>query len=226
MRLSIVIPAYNEGAHIERIIRDIHDELQNVETDFEIIVVENGSRDNTRLVLEALQKKMPRVRVHALPVPGYGRAILAGLSMARGEIIGWTDSDGQIRPEILKEMYEKMRRENLTFLKARRTARHDGILRAMQSRIFNIIFRGLFSASVNDINAKPKLFRRSFYENITLTSIDWFIDAETVIKALRLGVSIKEHPITFQSRKGGASAIGAGAGFEFIKNLLYYRFLH
>ncbi len=224
MRFSIVIPAYNEGEHIEQIIRDIHEELQKVEPDFEIIVVENGSSDNTRIVLETLEKKMPRIRAHSLPKPGYGAAILAGLSMAHGEIVGWTDSDGQIGPEALREMYKKMRQENLVFLKARRTVRHDGTLRAIQSRIFNGIFRMLFFTSVNDVNAKPKLFRRSFYEDIDLSSADLFIDAEIIIKSLRSGIPIKEHPITFQSRKEGASKIGMGAGLEFIKNLLYYRY--
>ena len=223
MRLSIVIPAYNEGAHLGQIIRDIHEELQKVESDFEIIIVDNGSLDNTQAILEALQKEMPRVHSRFLPVPGYGKAVLAGLSVARGEIIGWTDSDGQIRPKILGEMYEKMRRENLIFFKAKRMARHDGRLRTIQSKIYNLIFRVLFPTSVNDINAKPKLFRRSFYENAGLTSTDLFIDAEIIIKALRSGVPIREYPITFESRKDGASKIGVGAGLEFIKNLLYYR---
>lgn len=225
MRLSIVIPAYNEGVHIERIVRDINGELQKVESDFEIIIIDNGSLDNTWVILEALQAEMPRVRVRRVfPNAGYGGGILAGLSMARGEIIGWTDGDGQIPPGILREMYGKLRQENFVFLKARRTVRHDGILRAVQSKIYNFIFHVLFSSSVNDVNAKPKLFRRSFYENVALASTDLFIDAEIVIKALRLNVFIKEYPIVFQSRKDGASKVGLGAGLEFIKNLLYYRF--
>ena len=77
---------------------------------------------------------------------------------------------------------------------------------------------------MNDVNAKPKFFRRSFYENIDLVSVDFFIEAEIVIKALRSGVPIIEHPIIFKSRKAGVSKIGIGAGLEFIKNLFYYRF--
>ncbi len=225
MRLSIVIPAYNEGSHLERIVRDIHEELQKIGSDFEIIIVDNGSTDDTRIVLEMLQQEMPQVRARRVfPNCGYGGGVLTGLAMARGEIIGWTDGDGQIDAGILREMYEKMRQENLIFLKAKRTIRHDGILRAIQSKIYNLIFHALFSTSVNDVNAKPKFFRRDFYENIGLASVDFFIDAEIVIKALRSGIPIKEHPIVFQSRKEGISKIGLGAGLEFVKNLLYYRF--
>ena len=227
MQLSVVIPAYNEGAHLKRIICDIHEELLKIESDFEIIVVDNGSIDDTRVILEMLHKKMPRVRFYrAFPNRGYGGGILAGLSMAQGEIVGWTDGDGQIGAKILGEMYEKMRQENLTFLKAKRIVRHDGILRGIQSKIYNLIFQMLFSARVSDVNAKPKLFRRSFYQNIDLASTDFFIDAEIVIKALRSGVSVREHSIIFQSRKGGSSKIGFRVGLEFMKNIFYYRFFN
>ncbi|TSC89685.1 MAG: family 2 glycosyl transferase [Parcubacteria group bacterium Gr01-1014_3] len=226
MRLSIVIPAYNEGVHIERIIRDIHKELQKVESDFEIVVVDNGSLDNTQGVLEMLSKEMPRVRARRVfPNRGYGGGILEGLSVARGEIVGWTDGDGQVRAEDLSAMYKKMRQENFAFFKARRMTRPDGVFRAIQSRIYNLIFHALFSTSVHDVNAKPKLFQRSFYEKTGLASTDLFIDAEVVIKALRGGIPIKEYPVVFQSRKEGKSKIGIGASLEFLKNLLYYRFI-
>jgi glycosyltransferase involved in cell wall biosynthesis len=226
MRFSIVIPAYNEGEHIERVVRDIHTELQKVESDFEIVIVDNGSSDNTKVSLDTLKIEIPRLRVcHVFPNRGYGGGILAGLSVASGDILGWTDGDGQVRAEDLGEMYKKMHQENLTFLKARRTTRPDGISRAVQSKIYNLIFNVLFSTSVNDVNAKPKLFRRSFYIDNPLMSKDLFIDAEVVIKALRRGVSIKEYPVVFESRKGGISKIKIGAGLEFIKNLIYYRFL-
>jgi glycosyltransferase involved in cell wall biosynthesis len=225
MRFSLVIPAFNEGMCIERTVREIHGELQKVESDFEIVIVDNGSIDNTGTILEALQAEMPRIYVRSVfPNRGYGGGILAGLSVARGEIIGWTDGDGQIGPVVIREMYEKMRQESAAFFKARRTVRHDGLFRTVQSRIYNLIFHVLFFTSVNDVNAKPKLFRRSFYEKIALVSTDLFIDAEIVIKALRLGVPVKEYPIIFQSRKKGLSKIGVGAGLEFIKNLLRYSF--
>ncbi|HEY9585287.1 MAG TPA: glycosyltransferase family 2 protein [Candidatus Paceibacterota bacterium] len=226
MRFSIIIPAYNEGAHIERIIREIHEELQKVESDFEIVVVDNGSSDNTQTVLGALQKELPHVCARRVfPNRGYGGGILEGLSVAHGDVVGWTDGDGQVRAEDLGGMYEKMRQENLVFLKARRVTRHDGLFRIIQSNIFNLIFHILFFTLVNDVNAKPKLFRRSFYATIDLVSADMFIDAEIVIKALRSGIQIKEYPIVFESRKEGASKIHIGAGLEFIKNLLYYRFI-
>ncbi len=226
MRFSIIIPAYNEGAHIEKIIRDIHAELQKVESDFEIIVVDNGSRDDTQVILESLSREIPRLRARRVfPNRGYGGGILEGLSAAQGEIVGWTDGDGQVRAEDLREMYKKMRQENFVFYKARRMTRPDGIFRAIQSKIYNFIFHALFSFSVHDINAKPKLFQKSFYEKIGLASTDLFIDTEVVIKALRNGIPIKEYPVIFQSRKGGKSRIGVGAGLEFMKNLLYYWFI-
>lgn len=225
MRFSIIVPAYNEGAHLERIIRDMYEELQKVESDFEIVVVDNGSSDNTEAVLESLKKEISCVCVRRVfPNRGYGGGILEGLSVARGEILGWTDGDGQVGAEDLAGMYEKMRQENIIFFKARRMIRHDGICRLIQSKLYNLIFHALFFASVNDINAKPKLFHRSFYEKISLISTDFFIDAEIVIRALRVGVPIREYPIVFYARKVGASKINIRAGFEFIKNLLRYRF--
>ena len=226
MRLSIVIPAYNESANIERIIWDIHKELQKFEPDFEIIVVDNGSSDNTQAILKSLKKVIPQLRVRRVyPNRGYGGGILEGLSVARGEIVGWTDGDGQVRAEDLGEMYKKMRQENLVFYKARRMTRPDGIFRAIQSGIYNLIFHVLFSTSVHDVNAKPKFFKRSFYEKTGLISTDFFIDAEVVIKALRSETPIKEYSVVFQPRKEGKSKIGIGASLEFLKNLLYYKFI-
>lgn len=225
MRFSIIIPAYNEGAHIEQIIRDIHAELQKVESDFEIIIVDNGSTDNTKAVLEILQKEIPQLCARRVfPNRGYGGGILEGLSVAQGEVIGWTDGDGQVSAVYLREMYEIMQQENLVFFKARRTTRPDGIFRATQSRLFNLLFQWLFSVSVHDVNAKPKLFRRSFYASNGLASTDLFIDAEVVIKALHTGIPIREHPVIFESRKAGASKIHIDAGIEFLKNLVYYKF--
>lgn len=225
MRFSIIIPAYNEEAHLERVIRDLYGELQKVESDFEIIVVDNGSVDNTVAILEALKKEIPCVCVRRVfPNRGYGGGILEGLSVAHGEILGWTDGDGQVGAEDLAGMYEKMRQENVIFFKARRMIRHDGIFRLVQSKLYNFIFHTLFFAAVKDINAKPKLFHRSFYEKITLVSTDFFIDAEIVIRALRVGVPIREYPTVFHARKAGASKINIRAGIEFIKNLFHYRF--
>jgi glycosyltransferase involved in cell wall biosynthesis len=157
------------------------------------------------------------------PNAGYGGGILAGLSQATGNILGWIDADGQISPTDVVRVYRLLESGPLNMAKAVRTTREDPFIRKFQSWFYNLLFRVLFRTKCRDINAPPKLFKRKLYEKLQMQSTDWFITAECVIKALRLGEKIGEVEVTWNKRSGGKSKVNPATATEFLRKMIAYR---
>lgn len=227
MRFSVIIPSYNESSSIADVVRELYSALKETENSFEIVVVDNGSTDETPEILSDLKKEITQLcTTRVFPNQGYGNGILAGLRIAKGEVLGWVHADNQANPEDVVRIYKKLLDENLDFCKVNRINRTEHHFRILQSKIYNNFFKMLFRTNLSDINGSPKLFRRALYEKAQLSSKDWFIDPEIVIKAKRLGCAMGEIPIKWQSRAGGFSKVKIGTGLEFFKNMLSYRFLN
>lgn len=227
MNLSLVIPAYNEANNLRDVVSNLHDKLSNAGYSFEIIVVDDGSLDKTPDLLATLEREIPTLRHTRVKLRrGYGNAIITGLSMAYGDVLGWMHADKQSGADTLIGVYNKLRDESLDLSKATRVARGESMFRLFRSRVYNMLFRVLFGNSCNDINGTPKLFRRSLYEKLNLSSRDWFIDPEIVIKAIRHGSKIGEVEIHWGARTAGSSKVRMTASFEFLKNMFRYKFLN
>jgi glycosyltransferase involved in cell wall biosynthesis len=223
--LSIVIPAYNEGHHLDAVIRRLQATLRRSEPSFEIVLVNNGSTDETPSIVRALAHEFPEVRVvDVFPNQGFGNGVLAGMAQARGEILGWMHADEQAKPEYLLEIYHAMKAQGLDLGKAVRIHRHEPFWRIVQSRIYNILFRWMFNLPYRDINGTPKLLSRSFYERARLNSKEWFLDPEVMLKAARMGGKIGEVEIIWNARKGGKSKVHLGTMFHFLKRMVRYRY--
>lgn len=225
MDFSVVLPAYNEAANLPSLLRKLKDSLDLLAIDYEIIVVDNGSSDNTQEVLLVLKEKIPALKVVVISKNiGFGNGILKGLAVSQGEILGFMDADGQIEPRFLVEIYQKLKKENLDFCKGKRIVRYDGCLRLLVSRIYNLLFKIMFGGDISDLGAKPKLFTRKLYEAIKPVSRDWFIDTEIMIKIIKRGERAGEVPIVFQQRQQGKSKVRIPTALEFVKNMFYWRF--
>ena len=223
MKLSIVIPCFNEAHIVETVVRELCQALESAESSFEIIVVDNGSFDDTPALLEELKARIPQLKaIRIFPNKGYGNGILAGLAIAKGEIVGWMDGDGQCSAQDLVKVYETLRSANASFCKATRVRRGDNRMRIAQSKLYNALFRFMFHNRCQDVNAKPKLFQRQLLKKLDLQSRDWFIDAEIIIKASRLGYPICEVPIAWRERTGGSSKVNIKTSFEFLRNMILY----
>ncbi|KKU86481.1 MAG: hypothetical protein A2667_00025 [Candidatus Wildermuthbacteria bacterium RIFCSPHIGHO2_01_FULL_47_27] len=224
MDFSIILPAYNEADNLPLLLGNLKEDLDKLQIKYEIIVVDNGSLDNTVEVLNSLKAEISSLRVAKCPEKGFGGCVLWGLAAAEGEVLGFMDADRQIAPEYLVEIYQKLKSGNLDFCKAVRVSRNDGLARAVISRVYNFIFSLMFGVNAQDINGKPKIFTRELYDKINLISKDWFLDAEIMIKIGRANCARGEVPISFLARKGGASGIHPLTVFEFAKNMIYWRF--
>lgn len=222
--LSLIIPAYNEAAHMEGVIANIADIFNESGVAYEIRVVNNGSNDATPEVLSRLSSKYPTITSVTLARnQGYGGGILDGLRGARGAVIGWAHADGQADPHDILKLLREMKSNKKTLGKAVRVVRMESPWRIIQSRIYHVIFQTLFWTPYRDIHGTPKLMTQESAKILNLKSRDWFIEAEFVIKAIRYGLPIQEIDTIWRSRKSGSTRAHLLTGLEFFKNMFLYR---
>lgn len=222
LELSVVVPGHNEAENLEILIPRLAFAMKDIR--YELIVVDNASTDGTRSVLERFKKSLPLI-IALEPVLGYGRAVLAGLKRSRAKYVAIIRSDNQEKPEDMVRLYKACSAGGYDFCKAiRNTRSDDGLKRIVISAFFNFLFRNVFGLRSRDINATPKVFTRAFYENARLESLDWFIDAEMVIKAEHKGYKVWEEEIEYLPRLKGKSMVRATTIFEFLKNMAVWVF--
>jgi glycosyltransferase involved in cell wall biosynthesis len=223
--LSIVIPFFNEGKNVNKILYEISKNLSVADFSYEIIAVNNGSSDNTQKILEEISKKNKNVKlVKVKRNIGYGYGIKRGLEAAAGELIGYMWADDFAGAKKLKRLVKEIRESNVSLIKVTRTKREDSYLRKIQSACYNLLMRLVFGIKSRDLNGCPKIMKNSFYRTINLKSNDWFIDAEVMIKLIKSGYEFKEVPVDFERRKYGESHVKWHTCFEFFKNIAKYKF--
>lgn len=222
--LSIVVPAYNEGEHLAGVVAEMTDIFGKEGLNYEIVIVNNGSRDDTPAIIDHLALNNPRIHaIHLAQNRKYSGGILAGLAEARGEVMGWSHADGQADPRDIVRLYRAMREQNCELAKAVRKERHESPWRIVQGKIWYGIFQLLFWSPYRDVNATPKLMSRAAAAVLKLDSRDWFLDPEFVIKALRHDLRICEVETVWRSRRSGSTRAHLLTGLEFLKNLILFR---
>ena len=221
-KLSIVVPSHNESGNLKRLVPELTKALSVLGDEYEVIVVDNASTDDTKSTVEALSKQFSHVRSVFEPEKGFGRALLSGLRAGKGEVLGYIHADNQMSPEEVVRIYEKLIAEKLDVCKARRINRSDGVTRFIISRVYNLLFRLMFRVTLKDINGSPKLFTRRFFNEAHIESVDWFIDPEIIIKAKRMNARLGELDIHTFRRESGVSQVRLKTIFEFFKNMFHY----
>ena len=189
----------------------------------ELVCVQNGSQDRTGEILHELASTNNYISVVEVRINhGYGFGIRQGMQAASGEIVGYLDGDGQIAPQDVLRVLDRMRVDRAA--KAVRTERKDGARRGFVSFCYNRLFRLLLGVPVQDANAKPKFLRKEDLAKLSLVSNDWFIDAEIMIKISALGIGWSEIPVEFHRRARGASNVRLRSIVEFLRNMARWRF--
>jgi len=224
--LTLVMPCYNEEEAVEGTIRELFDEFERAGHVVEIVAVDNGSSDRTFEILEALATEFAHLIVARVEVnQGYGYGLLAGLGLGTAPWVGIICADGQVGGRDVVELYSVVARSpSPKLVKVRRRFRMDGFQRKIVSILYNgivtLLFPGLGSI---DINGNPKLLPTSHARRMNLRSGDWFLDAEIMIKAKRLGLPVIEINVLAKMREGGKSNVGLATCWEFVVNLLRWR---
>jgi glycosyltransferase involved in cell wall biosynthesis len=203
--LSIFFPAYNEEENIAATIASANRVAKESPyiSDYEIIIVDDGSSDRTAPVANELAKNNPRVRVveHGTN-KGYGAALKTGLDAARMEYVFFTDADLQFDIVELQNLLVHLSTYDVVV--GYRAPRQDPWMRLLNARGWNILNRLLFGLRVRDIDCAFKIFKRELIQNLTLKSEGAMINAEILIKLKRDGVRIKEVPVSHLPRRAGS----------------------
>jgi len=223
--LSLVIPLYNEAGNVAGVARGLLAAFSAVAVDVELVLVDNGSADDTAAQVDRLAAGDARVvPIHLSPNRGYGGGILAGLNVARGSVLGYTWGDNQVRPADHVKVYDRLCEDHLDLCKACRVERHDGLRRKVITVCYNAAMRLVFGRiGTRDANGCPKLMRRAAYEALDLQSKNWFIDPEIILKARRRKLAVGEVPVIYHAREQGRSKVKLATLVEFTVSILRFR---
>jgi glycosyltransferase involved in cell wall biosynthesis len=171
--LSLVIPCYNESAALPKTIPPLVKAFQNANVRFELVLVDNGSRDTTSEVIDSfIQSGMPVVKAVVTVNRGFGYGILTGFRAATGKYVGYLCADGQVRAEDVLMIYELARRtEGRALAKVRRRFRQDSVIRKINSIFYNALMLILFPGiSTLDVNGNPRIMTAENLKRINPTS--------------------------------------------------------
>ncbi|MBI4234831.1 glycosyltransferase family 2 protein [Candidatus Peregrinibacteria bacterium] len=202
--ISYFCPAYNEEENLKTHIQKILPVLAAIADNYELLIINNGSTDQTPKIADNLAAQNPRIRViHHESNRDYGGALKTGFENCNYEWIAYTDSDLQYDFGEIREM--------LPFLSecdgviGIRKNRQDSLYRKFQSKIFNLLTKLMFRLKAKDINCSFKVIKKEFIDRIKITSRSSFIDAEILIKTQKKGAKFKEMEVTHYPRIAGAA---------------------
>ena len=205
--ISFFCPAYNEEKNLPVLIPKIHALLSSLTNTFEILIIENGSRDATPAVADELAKKFSNVRAyHYAAGLGYGGALMEGFKHAKYDYVCYTDGDNQYDVDELRAGFALMEHADIAsgYVRAKAVSTY----RKIQSSVFNLFLTLLFFVHIRDINCSMKIYKRKVLETIQIKSKSAFIDAEMLLRAYRAGFTIAQYPVTHFERTSGV-AIGS-----------------
>jgi len=226
--ISVVVLAYRSAATITNFIDSLIDSLEKENLLWEIVLVGNycgGTGDQTPEVVRGIAARDSRIKAVVKIKKGMmGWDMKSGLQAATGKSLAVIDGDGQMPSSDVIRVYQLMKTNGLDLAKTFRKKRDDGSYRRLVSVGYNILFKLLFPGINSwDINSKPKIMTREFYEKVHLESNGWFIDAEIMILARRLHAKIGEVKTVFLSIDSRPSFINPLSILEFLGNLFWYR---
>jgi|GEM_PF-597047 len=200
--LTIVLPAFNEEDNIARAIDQASRVAPRFAHDWEIIVVDDGSRDRTAEVLEGCKRTVPNLTVVRHPRNrGYGAALKSGISLAKKDLIFFCDSDLQFDLNELGDLLKWIGQYDLVI--GYRKKRVDPLHRRLNALGWNLLVRLLLGLQVRDIDCAFKLFRREVFDKVRIDAVGAMVNTDILAQARKLGFLIREVPVTHYPRKSG-----------------------
>lgn len=224
MKLSLVIPTYNEKENIQKLIKKVQEEFKKNKINGEIIIVDDNSPDGTGKILEDLKKKQKNLKViHRSGKMGLSSAVLEGWKIADGEVLGVMDADLSHPPEKIKELFGAIEKGEADFTIGSRYIKGGKIegwnlKRKLMSKTATLLSR--VYTKVKDPMSGYFMIKKEVIKNVDLNPRGFKILLEIIIKGKYQ--NIKEIPITFVNRVEGKSKAGTKEIFYYLQNLAGY----
>jgi glycosyltransferase involved in cell wall biosynthesis len=225
--VSFVVPCYNEEDIIGYTLQRLRAAFDKAGHALELVVIDNGSADRTGEIIREFAVNHDGVVCHRVKVnEGYGFGVLNGLPLCTAPWVGIIPADGQVDAEDVVRLYEAVMTTDGNVLgKVRRRFRMDGLYRKLVSTSYNLFVRMLWpSLESIDINGSPKLLPREVVKKMGLKSKGWLLDPEIMIKAHYMGLRVMELNVFSRMRGNGVSHVKVMTCWEFLRNLLMFRF--
>jgi glycosyltransferase involved in cell wall biosynthesis len=231
MRLSIVIPAYNEANRIRPTLEEYADHFTTLYgADFELVTVLNGCTDGTREVVESLMLQVPQLRLlEFADLSGKGGAIIEGFAAARGELLAFVDADNMVRASETARLVDALERADLSI--ANRFGGKDlgggqPLLRRGLSKLLRTWVRFFLSLPFQDTQCGAKAFRASAWQTILpyIREKGWAFDMDVLANAKRQGLNVVEVPVAWRHIVEGSKIRTWEAGLELLLATLRIRF--
>jgi len=206
--ISVVFPAYNEEENVGPAVMEAIEVVGPMADDYEVIVVDDGSRDGTAQKVRQLAERYPQVRLVQHQVnQGYGAALYSGFTSACKELVFFTDSDRQFDLDEVKKLLPFIDEYDLVI--GYRAPRRDPFMRKLNGWGWSALVTLLFGYTSRDIDCAFKLFRREIIDRIHIQSRGATFSAEFLVRAKRAGYRIREVPLTGHRPRVAGSPTGA-----------------
>ena len=204
--LSVFFPAYNDGGTIASLVITAVKVAGSITSDFEVIVVNDGSSDDTPQILDELARIYPdHVRiVHHPKNRGYGGALRTGFATATKDLVFYTDGDGQYDPAEMTALLPQMT-EDVDWVNGWKISRSDPLHRIIIGRLYHHMVKVLFGLKVRDVDCDFRLMRRRIFDVVQLEKNSGVICLEMMKKFQDAGFRVAEHPVHHYHRSYGKS---------------------
>jgi glycosyltransferase involved in cell wall biosynthesis len=203
--LSVFFPAYNDAGTIASLVIQAVHVAARLTPDYEVIVVNDGSRDATAQIVDELAKTYPHVRaIHHPANRGYGGALRTGFASASKDLIAYTDGDGQYDPSELEVLWAKLT-PDADMITGWKISRSDPLHRIVIGRLYHHVVKLLFRLRVRDVDCDFRLMRREIFDRVRLEKDTGVICLEMMRKIQDAGFRVLEVPVHHYHRAHGKS---------------------
>ena len=205
--ISVIIPAKDEELITGDTVNLVVNLLQEISADYEIILIDDGSSDNTGSIMDDLRSRNERIKViRHRRNEGIGVSLKSGFSAASKDIILYLDMDLPVETKDITKAVSLLRENDCDIVSAyRHNWRRESALHGFFSYAYNKLITLLFGIRIKDINFACKAFRRKILERIPIESRTSFVKAEFLLKADKIGCKIIQFPVRFNRRREGKS---------------------
>ena len=220
--VSFIVPTFNEAESIGPCLDKIRAFSSKYKLDYEVVIVDSGSKDGTTEFLQNLIKDDDLALIFQEDRLGMGVALREAYKSVTKDVICHYECDQPFDLEFLIDALEQIKSKNYDFVLGARVGERHSLVRYLYTAGYRLFISLLFGVNYQTINFSFKVFSSSLLNKVNLQSTGWFIDAELVIEAKNNGAQIKEIPIDYLMRSEGQSTVRWQDVFAIVKEALKY----